>query len=433
MGEGPVPFPQAECAEDGSGFEGLVALGHLLAGQPSGEKAPWDVVMPLARRHGLSPLLYWRVTHSPGRAVPAPILQELKNDFHWAVRQTMLGERQLAELLAALDTAGVPALVLKGAAAGAFYPDPALRPYSDLDLLVPDSQVLQAEKVLQSLRYGSRLPTSWWQDHFLHLPPMTRPGEKLGVEVHWRISREDGRAGCLPAADLWERGVAWSVGPGADQPALRLDDADTVLHLCYHAAVQHRLHLGLRPLADLAQVVRGWDGARWLILMERARAYGLERAVALVLALAGRWLSLDLPPEVTKAWQAPAPQLDGWLTRLAFAFGQAGAPTAMVVAGSMAGLGARLRHLLSHLFLSRQGMALIYGIPARSPLIWLAYARRPIDLLRQHGGTMWRAWRGKGAARSAWALEVWLEGWLRGEDPPPGRAGAWLDKEPISE
>ena len=53
-----------------------------------------------------------------------------------------------------------------------------------------------------------------------------------------------------------------------------------------HAAVQHRLHLGLHPLCDLAQVVSGWDDARWGTLMSRARAYGLGRAVDLLLALA---------------------------------------------------------------------------------------------------------------------------------------------------
>jgi len=437
MAEGSVPFPQARRAEDGSGFEDLVALGRLLAGRPCREDPAWNFVVPLARQHDLAPLLYWRATRSPGGAVvPAELLQELENDFYCAAVKTVLAERQLAELLAALGEAGVPTLVLKGAAAGAFYPDPALRAYSDLDCLVPDSQLLEAETALQALGYRSHQSPSWWQDHFEHLPPMTRPGDALGVEVHWRLGPEEGGAGCLPAADVWERGVPWIVGPGAGQPALRLDDVDTVLHLCYHAAVQHRLHLGLRPLCDLAQAVSGWDDARWLTLLARARAYGLDRAVDLVLALAARWLSLELPPEVTGSWQPPATLLDGWLARLAFR--EVGAPTAMVVAGSMAGLGSRLRHLLWHLFLPRQGMAVLYGIPARSPLIWLAYAWRPFDLLRKHGGTMWRVWRGE-EARSAWASEVWLERWLsprssgQGEDAATGRAGARLDKEPISE
>jgi len=402
----------------GSGPDGLAALGCLLAGQPSGETTPWDLVVPLAVRHSLGSLLYWRATREPGgAALPALLLEELRNDFYCAAARTMLAERQLAELLAALDEAGVPALVLKGAATGAFYPDPGLRAYTDLDFLVPNAQVGRAETVLRELGYVLHPSPSWWQDHFQHLPPMARPDGGLSVEVHWRTGPEEG-AGCLPAADLWARGVAWSLGPGMTQPALRLDDVDTALHLCQHAAIQHRLRVGLRPLCDLAQVVAGWDTGRWLTLSSRARAYGLDRAVDLVLALADRWLSLDPPPEITTAWQPLAPLLAGWLARLAYPGG--GAPTAMIVAGSAARPGARLRHLLRHLFLPRQGMALLYGIPARSPLIWLAYARRPIDLLRKHGGATWRILRGEEAARAAWTSEVWLERWLHGHDGTDG-------------
>ncbi len=408
----------------GSRPDGLAALGCLLAGQPSGEATPWELVVPLAVRHSLGPLLYWRATQEPGgAALPAPLLEELRNDFYCAAARTMLAEGQLAELLAALDEAKVPALVLKGAATGAFYPDPGLRAYTDLDFLVRDEQVGRAETVLRDLGYVPHPSPSWWQDHFQHLPPMARPDGGLSVEVHWRTGPREG-VGCLPVHDLWARGVSWSLGPGTAQPALRLDDVDTALHLCQHAAIQHRLRVGLRPLCDLAQVVAGWDRGRWLTLSSRARAYGLDRAVDLVLALADRWLSLDPPPDIARAWQPLAPLLDAWLARLAYP--EAGAPAAMIVAGSATGHGARLRHLLRHLFLPRQGMALLYGIPARSPLIWLAYARRPIDLLRKHGEAMWHVLRGKEAARAAWNSEVWLERWLHGPDganggeSPPG-------------
>lgn len=405
-----MPTPPAEHAK--VSFEGVAALGCLLTGRPSREDLPWDFVVSLARQHDLTPFLYWRLTRGPeGAVAPAEVPQEITEDFYFAIRQTTRAERQLAELLAALSQAQVPAIVLKGATTGAFYPNPALRVYSDLDFLVPGSQILDAERALQALGYRATQPKSWWQEHFQHLPPMTRRRGERCVEVHWGLG-EDGNAGCLPAQDVWERCVPWRVGPGAGQPALRLDDVDMVLHLCYHAAVQHRLYEGLRPLCDLAQVVDGWDQAQWSILMGRAQAYGLQRALDLVLALAARWLSLELPPEVTERWETLAPVLDDLLMRLAFP--KAGGPAALVGAGAKSGLGPRLRYLVWHVFLPRDGMATTYGIPARSPLIWLAYAWRPFDLLRKHGGTMWRLLRAEETARSAWTAEVWLDRWLQG-------------------
>jgi hypothetical protein len=38
---------------------------------------------------------------------------------------------------------------------------------------------------------------------------------------------------------------------------------------------------------------------------------------------------------------------------------------------------ARLCHFLWHLFLPRDGMAVVYGVPADSPRIWLTYLWRP--------------------------------------------------------
>jgi hypothetical protein len=66
---------------------------------------------------------------------------------------------------------------------------------------------------------------------------------------------------------------------GQAEAALRLEAVDAMLHLCRHAVVQHRAHLGLRPLCDLAQVVHGWGSGEWEELARRAVAYGLARPV----------------------------------------------------------------------------------------------------------------------------------------------------------
>jgi hypothetical protein len=72
------------------------------------------------------------------------------------------------------------------------------------------------------------------------------------VEVHWRLDIDEQEgfsnyAATLPVEDLWARAVPWSV---AGQAAMRLEAVDAALHLCRHAAVQHRAHLQLSVLAD---------------------------------------------------------------------------------------------------------------------------------------------------------------------------------------
>jgi hypothetical protein len=409
----------------------LRVLGRLLAGHTPGPDVDWAAIVGLARLHGLSALLYWRLSEQGGAGegetrrggdgeegcgglvvVSPGELEALQRDFYAAAAQVMVAERQLAQVLAALATAGVPTLVVKGAAMGALYPDPALRTYGDLDVLVPATQLDEAEKTLSRLGYRHTGPKEWWLKQLQHLPPMMRSDGSLPVEVHWRLD-EEGSLGHLPSGDLWARAVPWSVD---GQAALRLEVIDAVLHLCRHAVVQHRADLALRPLCDLAYGVEGWGEAEWEALARRARVNDLGRPVYLMLSLAEQVLGLAVPEQAMAALRPPEPVPDNLVEQLLDRQSALATrvPMAVVRARAQATTWARVRHFLWHLFLPRDGMEAVYGVPADSPRIWLTYLWRPVDLLRRYGRSAWGALRGDPAARAAWDREAWLERWLRG-------------------
>lgn len=413
------------------GGDGLRALGRLLMGLRPSPGLDWEAIEGLAWRHGLAALMYWRLDESEDGwdGVPEVIRDGLRDAFYAAAARAMVAERLLAEALKVLAAAEVPVLLVKGAALGAFYPDPALRAYGDFDIMVSQAQLDRVEQVLNGLGYRCYSPKAWWSKQHQHMPPMVSGDGWLMVEVHWRLDREE-VLGRLPAEDLWARAVPWSV---AGQPALQLEIVDAALHLCRHAVVQHRLRLGLRPLCDLAQVTGGWDQAEWQVLSRRAMRYGLERSVYLMLVLAEQVLGLAVPPHVMSAlrpFHGESVPEDLGENLLHLGDSQTlSVPVAAVQAGAKGTRRAQLRHLLWHLFLPRDGMAVVYDVPADSPRIWLMYLRRPADLLRRYGRSAWDALRGEGAARAAWAREVWLERWLRGESETGGPDGVEQSSE----
>jgi len=321
-------------------------------------------------------------------------------------------ERQLAEAVGALAAAGVPVIVLKGAALAALYPDPALRLYTDLDLLVPRAQLDEAEAALHGLGYRCSQPKDWALAHHYHLPPMVRDRAQLAVEVHWRLD-DTWRVGCLPVDELWSRAVPWSV---QGQAAQRLEVVDAALHLCRHAVVQNRLHAGLGSLTDLRQVTDGWGRAEWEALARRAADYGLRSAVYLMLALVQGVLGQAAPQEVLAALRPSggASLPDDLVERLLLPedLRTAKVTVALARTGSQETQSARLRRLMRYLFPPRERLALEYEVRADSPSVWLIYLRWPVDLLRRYGPTVWDVLRGKRAARAAWEREVWLERWL---------------------
>ncbi|NIR15085.1 MAG: nucleotidyltransferase family protein, partial [Desulfobacterales bacterium] len=98
-------------------------------------------------------------------------------------------ERQLQEIIEAFQEQGVRVLVLRGPAlAFSLYPDPAMRPSGDLDLLVIPEHVVQARDILESLGYrclARRFETArdfFREECFVH---QESPGNKFPVDLHW--------------------------------------------------------------------------------------------------------------------------------------------------------------------------------------------------------------------------------------------------------
>jgi hypothetical protein len=395
-----------------SGTDNLRALGQLLIGAPPTPGSNWKTLIDLARRHAVSPLLFWRLRE---RQIPeAGLLEELHREYYAAAVRGMVVGRHLAQVLGTLAAAGVPALVLKGSAAAAFYPDPALRPYGDLDILVSQDQVHQAEAALNRLGYARLRPKEWKLAYGYDLPLMSRDG-RPAVEIHWRLGYPEA-AGHLPAEEVWARAVPWMVD---GQEALRLEAVDAALHLCAHALVKHRSRLGIRPLCDLALIADGWGQPEWRALAQRAAEYGLARPVYLMLTLAERALGLAVPAEAMAALRPSGggPFPEDLVRRLLDLDREkkVRVPIAAVRAGARGTRWVAVRHFLWHMFLPRQGMAFKYNVAADSPRIWLTYLWRPVDLLRRYGKVAWKALRGDPVARAVWEHEAWLERWLREE------------------
>jgi hypothetical protein len=89
-------------------------------------------------------------------------------------------------------------------------------------------------------------------------------------------------------------------------------------------------------------------------------------------------------------------------------------PASAVRAWAQPTLRRRLGYAWRRFFLSRQGLAAFYGVPAHSPRVWLLYLHHPLSLLRRYGRSLWRLLRADPAARATWDREAWLERWLRG-------------------
>jgi hypothetical protein len=197
-----------------------------------------------------------------GREVPMELVARERKAAATAMAAPALLERIRAE------TDG-PLLLMKGPELARRYPDPALRGFRDLDIVVPDARATQRQLVAAGFEEAGD-PSLFENIH--HLRPLFWPGLPLLVEIHhglkW-IESFDQPA----AAQLFGAAVPSRAGP---RGVLAPSPAHHALMLAAHAWA-HRPLSRLRDLIDIAVAAAEADPEQIRTL---AKSWGIQRVWA---------------------------------------------------------------------------------------------------------------------------------------------------------
>jgi hypothetical protein len=148
----------------------------------------WEDVASQAELHGVAPLLYVHA-QAAGLQLPLSTRRELQGLYVRYRHANRVRMRLLGDILAAYQAAAIPALVMKGAAlCQLVYPEPGLRPMSDIDILVPPSQARRAQQVLVGLGFHApQPPEAAFSHRHLHAATINREGVSVVVEIHHQL------------------------------------------------------------------------------------------------------------------------------------------------------------------------------------------------------------------------------------------------------
>jgi hypothetical protein len=146
----------------------------------------WDELPAQAEIHGMAPLL-WHHIQQAGLSIPLETERVLHGLY---LRQRVLNQvhtQVLLEINELFEGAGIQALLLKGLAlAYQYYPDPALRPVSDIDFLFKGADVLPALDLLTGAGFRTDSPPTQAdeipKEMTVDSPP--RDGIRIHVELH---------------------------------------------------------------------------------------------------------------------------------------------------------------------------------------------------------------------------------------------------------
>ncbi len=247
-----------------------------LAGGRAGD-AGWMALLEGAVRHGLVGRLAAALPVDR-RVLPAAFEARLHREVAALHVRAALLSAALDEVLRALGGRGIRVVPLKGPLlAQRLHPHPALRPSTDLDLLVADADFDRAAAALEEVGYS--LDRSWtaaYQRRHHHHVSLHRSGGPA-VELHHRAL--SGFGTFVPGEELIARAHPFVTSSGA--PALVLSPEDELLYLCLHAAGHLFERLGW--LEDVALLIEHHPDLDRSIVARRARALGGSSALALAL------------------------------------------------------------------------------------------------------------------------------------------------------
>ena len=248
----------------------------------------WQAIDAMAAEHRLRPLLHAGQGGNP--AIPPGIAQGWHAAWRESALEAMTQKADLIATVATLRAAGIEPLVLKGGwLAWQAYSHPAERPMRDLDLLVPEAQVLAAVAALQAAGYAwveePDLPVTDLIRFDKSLPGLVAP-RGTEIELHLHAWHPSGRLE-YPSPEPDDAGMFARARTGPD--GLRYPaPADMLAHLIIHAAYSHRLDCGPLLLSDIALLVAA-EPIDWPAFWERTRREGWREGARLVLELVAHW------------------------------------------------------------------------------------------------------------------------------------------------
>ena len=281
-----TPVQSALTALVGSGLSGCPADRSMLTGLSATD---WESLYTLAKQHTVTGLLYGGLQLLPdGTGIPEDILLRLVSRIGKVANHGKSMRNLTVALTDYFSSKGLHPVVMKGIESAAFYPDPDLRLYGDVDLYFTPDEFERAANVAEK-RFGKlrRDP-----DGSLHFKV-----DNIDIDIHRDYFGLHVKPGLLPDV------------PSPEATLLMLS-----AHILHHAIASG---IGLRQITDLAAAYQALDGRYDPVLLEDIyRRTGLLKWNRLLSSFIQKHLGVNTPLADGKASES--------LSRIIFSGGNFG-------------------------------------------------------------------------------------------------------------
>ncbi|HST22436.1 MAG TPA: nucleotidyltransferase family protein [Blastocatellia bacterium] len=246
---------------------------------PALEDTDWPLLVKTANQHGLGPLVFASLKESGLlNVVPKNEIETLRLAYVRASVANRQAFQDLSFFIDRFEREKIPLIILKGGALGVtIYPDIALRPMGDLDLLIAPNTVERATRALIEQGYVAYAEMSQgFANRFSVEQGFLRKGNRPSqIDLHWHAFTTPYYFERIPVEWFWQRTMEISIN---HRRAFAFSPTAQLLHLSAH----YMMHSYRRLIwsYDLALLVaRCYEQIDWEDVIESAEEFGLSQVL----------------------------------------------------------------------------------------------------------------------------------------------------------
>ncbi len=263
-----------------------------------------QILLDLADEHGVRPQLRRRLSEISWSGVPDVVRSSLEGFCQFNGARALSLSEELGHVAVALAARGVPFAAFKGPAlAAGLYGDLSLREYNDLDVIVPQERIGDAEAVLGALGFCATQGDRAFRQAFLAYQrqfTFRHPDIDAVIDLHWDFCGIHVPFPLAPA-EVWADPAQVRVG---NRTIPTVAGANLALLLAGHGTKE--AWRCLEWVNDFALLIDSERSLDWAAIHRRAAARGCGDAVLLACAMAERLLAVPVPRDLVQPVAASA-------------------------------------------------------------------------------------------------------------------------------
>jgi hypothetical protein len=260
-----------------------VFLTQLIRSVVTGQGAPspdsgldWARISFFVMANRFGPIFSWALD---GKSISGPYPRRWQQTYEETWIKNTRANQVAVKFFEILESEGLKAVGLRGLNLANFvYPDLALRPMSDLDILIRPEDKERLVKILSALNHS---PVKYIRTQLVYQI------QGVTIEVHWSFLTTRRYRAEFATAELLEAAETRFLPRG---PVKVLAKEQEVIELIAHGFIHHEWH-GFPLLMDLAFFIANPD-LNWNYLSDWSRKHHLTRMFIFSLSLVNSWLDL---------------------------------------------------------------------------------------------------------------------------------------------